>query len=91
MSSSIPAISLQSLLEQKESDLLLLNDALHSHGFFSIVDHDIETDLLKESYKQAKIFFDLALCRPAGLIASITWSCDNLIMSSGVSASANSC
>ena len=59
MSSSIPAISLQSLLEQKESDLLLLNDALHSHGFFSIVDHDIETDLLKESYKQAKIFFDL--------------------------------
>jgi hypothetical protein len=39
----------------------------------------------------ASMFLDLALNRPAGLIASIISSLDNFNIPSGVSASANSC
>ena len=42
MDTVIPEISLVSLQNQSESDLKILKDALNSHGFFTIIDHDIE-------------------------------------------------
>ena len=59
MSSIIPEISLVSLQNQSESDLKILKEALNTHGFFTIIDHDIDDSLLDESYTHAKEFFDL--------------------------------
>ena len=61
MSTIIPEISLISLQNQSESDLKILKEALNTHGFFTIIDHDIDDSLLDESYKCAKEFFDLSL------------------------------
>ena len=59
MSTVIPEISLVSLQNQSESDLKILKEALNAHGFFTIIDHDIDESLLTESYSCAKEFFDL--------------------------------
>lgn len=59
MNSEIPEISLVSLRKQSKEDIRALKDALHTHGFFSITDHDIDFNLLDESYVHAKEFFDL--------------------------------
>ena len=59
MSTIIPEISLISLQNQSESDLKILKEALNTHGFFTIIDHDIDNSLLDDSYKCAKEFFDL--------------------------------
>ena len=59
MSTIIPEISLVSLQNQSESDLKILKEALNTHGFFTIIDHDIKDSLLDESYNCAKEFFDL--------------------------------
>ena len=59
MSTIIPEISLVSLQNQSESDLKILKEALNTHGFFTIIDHDIDDSLLDDSYKCAKEFFDL--------------------------------
>ena len=42
MSTIIPEISLISLQNQSESDLKILKEALNTHGFFTIIDHDID-------------------------------------------------
>ena len=59
MDTIIPEISLVSLQNQSESDLRTLKEALNTHGFFTIIDHDIDDLLLDESYTCAKEFFDL--------------------------------
>ena len=59
MDTVIPEISLVSLQNQSESDLKILKDALNSHGFFTIIDHDIDDSLLEESYSCAEEFFNL--------------------------------
>ena len=59
MSTVIPEISLVSLQNQSQTDLKKLKEALNTHGFFTIIDHDIDDLLLDESYKYAKEFFDL--------------------------------
>ena len=59
MNNVIPEISLVSLQNQSEYDLKILKEALNTHGFFTIIDHDIDDSLLDESYKCAKEFFDL--------------------------------
>ena len=45
MSTVIPEISLVSLQNQSQTDLKKLKEALNTHGFFTIIDHDID-DLL---------------------------------------------
>ena len=59
MRTVIPEISLVSLQNQSASDLKILKEALNTHGFFTIIDHDIDDSLLDESYTCAKEFFDL--------------------------------
>ena len=59
MNTIIPEISLISLQNQSESDLKILKEALNTHGFFTIVDHDIEDELLDDSYCRAEEFFNL--------------------------------
>ena len=59
MSTVVPEISLISLQNQSQSDLKILKEALNSHGFFTITDHDIDDSLLDDSYTCAKEFFDL--------------------------------
>ena len=59
MDTIIPEISLISLQNQSESDLKILKEALNTHGFFTIVDHDIEDELLDDSYCRAEEFFNL--------------------------------
>ena len=59
MRTVIPEISLVSLQNQSASDLKILKEALNTHGFFTITDHDIDDSLLNESYTCAKEFFDL--------------------------------
>ena len=59
MSTIIPEISLVSLQNQCESDLKILKEALNTNGFFTIVDHDIEDELLDDSYCRAEEFFNL--------------------------------
>ena len=46
MDTIIPEISLVSLQNQSKSDLKTLKEALNTHGFFTIIDHDID-DLLE--------------------------------------------
>jgi len=46
MDTIIPEISLVSLQNQSESDLRTLKEALNTHGFFTIIDHDIDDLLL---------------------------------------------
>ena len=45
MSTIIPEISLVSLQNQSASDLKILKEALNTHGFFTIIDHDIDDSL----------------------------------------------
>ena len=59
MNTIVPEISLISLQNQSESDLKILKEALNTHGFFTIVDHDIEDELLDDSYCRAEEFFNL--------------------------------
>ena len=59
MSNLVPEISLVSLQNQSEADLKTLKEALNTHGFFTITDHDIDSSLLDQSYIHAKEFFDL--------------------------------
>ena len=59
MSTVVPEISLISLQNQSEYDLKILKEALNTHGFFTIIDHDIDDSLLDDSYTCAKEFFDL--------------------------------
>ncbi len=52
MSTVIPEISLISLQNQSGSDLKILKEALNTHGFFTIIDHDIDDSLLEDNESQ---------------------------------------
>ncbi len=57
----VPEISFP-LLEKKDPDSIeLLKNALSSHGFFSIKDHDLPSSLAENCYKASKEFFNLDL------------------------------
>ena len=41
------------------TSIKLLSDALENHGFFSIINHGLSNDLIKNCYNSSKEFFDL--------------------------------
>ena len=55
----IPEISMLDIKNRDEKTIHELNLALTSHGFFTITDHGISDEILSESYKLSKDFFDL--------------------------------
>ena len=59
MSTIIPEISLISLQNQSESDLKVLKEALNTHGFFTIIDHDLDVNLIKKVLNLSAEFFNL--------------------------------
>ena len=57
----VPEISL-SLLEKKDDHAIsVLQSALSSHGFFSIIDHNLSESLIKACYRSSRDFFSLRL------------------------------
>ena len=56
---TIPEISMLDIKNRDEKTIHELNLALTSHGFFTITDHGISDEILSESYKLSKDFFDL--------------------------------
>ena len=56
---TIPEISMLDIKNQDEKTIHELSLALTSHGFFTITDHGISDEILSESYKLSKDFFDL--------------------------------
>ena len=51
---TVPEISFK-LLEKKDSESIeLLKNALSSHGFFSIIDHDLPSSLAENCYKASE-------------------------------------
>ncbi len=57
----VPEISL-SLLEKKDDHAIsVLQSALSSHGFFSIIDHNLSESLIKACYRSSQDFFSLRL------------------------------
>ncbi|MGB1068078.1 MAG: isopenicillin N synthase family dioxygenase [Gammaproteobacteria bacterium] len=57
----VPKISLKNLLDNNETALKTLSDALEGHGFFIITDHLIPHKLFDKSYALSEKFFDLDL------------------------------
>jgi isopenicillin N synthase-like dioxygenase len=58
---TVPEISFP-LLETQDSDSIkLLKNALSSHGFFSVIDHDLPSSLAENCYKASEKFFNLDL------------------------------
>ena len=55
----IPELSYIDIKDGNKEALRQLKNALTEYGFFSITNHGLDTDLLKESYKLSKDFFDL--------------------------------
>ena len=56
---TIPEISMLDIKNRDEKTIHELSLALTSHGFFTITDHGISDEILSESYKLSKDFFDL--------------------------------
>ena len=56
---TIPEISMLDIKNRDEKIIHELSLALTSHGFFTITDHGISDEILSESYKLSKDFFDL--------------------------------
>ena len=56
---TIPEISMLDIKNRDEKTIHELSLALTSHGFFTITDHGISDEILGESYKLSKDFFDL--------------------------------
>lgn len=61
MSSEIPKLSLNNLVNNDKASIKLLSSALSNHGFFIITDHDIPHSLFDSAYEYSKKFFDLDL------------------------------
>lgn len=55
----IPELSFQEIQSGDDISIKLLKSALEDHGFFSITDHGLSSDLIKRCYKSSKEFFDL--------------------------------
>ena len=56
---TIPEISMLDIKNRDGKTIHELSLALTSHGFFTITDHGISDEILSESYKLSKDFFDL--------------------------------
>ena len=56
---TIPEISMLDIKNRDEKTIHELSLALTSHGFFTITDHGISDEILTQSYKLSKDFFDL--------------------------------
>ena len=56
---TIPEISMIDIKNRDEKTIHELSLALTSHGFFTITDHGISDEILAQSYKLSKDFFDL--------------------------------
>ena len=56
---TIPEISMLDIKNRDEKTIHELSLGLTSHGFFTITDHGISDEILSESYKLSKDFFDL--------------------------------
>jgi len=56
---TIPEISMLDIKNRDEKTIHELSLALTSHGFFTITDHGISDEILAQSYKLSKDFFDL--------------------------------
>ena len=56
---TIPEISMLDIKNRDEKTIHGLSLALTSHGFFTITDHGISDEILTQSYKLSKDFFDL--------------------------------
>ncbi|MBW4419103.1 MAG: isopenicillin N synthase family oxygenase [Myxacorys californica WJT36-NPBG1] len=63
MSQSIPVVSLKDFLSDAHSDqqafVSTIGNALEDIGFFAIVDHGINADLIRTAYQVAQTFFEL--------------------------------
>tara|TARA_B100000575_G_scaffold185431_1_gene149204 strand:- start:2929 stop:3831 length:903 start_codon:yes stop_codon:yes gene_type:complete len=59
MSNLIPELSFKEIEKGDSHSIQLLKDALSNHGFFSITEHGLSKDLVKNCYKSSKAFFDL--------------------------------
>jgi isopenicillin N synthase-like dioxygenase len=55
----IPELSYLDIKDGNKEALKELKNALTEYGFFSIIDHGLDTELLKNSYAYSKKFFDL--------------------------------
>lgn len=55
---SIPTISLKDYKNNKETISKEIYDACNKVGFFSIIDHDLDTDLVKKTLRLSKEFFN---------------------------------
>ena len=55
----IPELSYKNIAAFDPATLSILSEALKNHGFFTIIDHGINDNLLDDSYDLAKKFFDL--------------------------------
>jgi len=55
----IPELSYKNIAVFDPATLSILSEALKNHGFFTIIDHGINDNLLDDSYDLAKKFFDL--------------------------------
>ena len=55
----IPELSYKNIAAFDPATLSILSEALKNHGFFTIIDHGINDNLLDDSYNLAKKFFDL--------------------------------
>ena len=61
MSSEIPKLSLNDLVNNDQTSIKILSSALSDHGFFVITDHQIPHSLFDRAYEYSKIFFELDL------------------------------
>ncbi|XP_027070592.2 protein LATERAL BRANCHING OXIDOREDUCTASE 1-like [Coffea arabica] len=60
-SSEIPTVDLSLLLQQQEQELRKLDKACKEWGFFQVVNHGIENQVLQKIKDTARLFLDLPL------------------------------
>jgi len=59
MNKLIPELSFKKIENGDDETVITLNNALKEHGFFSITEHGLSTDVLKRCYQSSKDFFSL--------------------------------
>ena len=61
MSTTIPELSFKDIEKGDPKSIELLSLALEDHGFFSIIDHGLSSELLDKCYKSSIDFFNLKI------------------------------
>ena len=59
MQDSIPELSFIDIKNGNTIAVKLLNEALANHGFFSITDHGLSSELVEKCYELSRDFFNL--------------------------------